>query len=125
MAIIKAINTKDCNGWECGSLPSFDVISIEGEGRVADRDLPKPTSIPLARVLVQNVPAQWAALITSIIFETKAPDGTSKGLLSTAQLQDRQCLYCLLMSAVREFTPTCPAAAWGGMSAFLLQRPHD
>ena len=108
--IKRAINPKDCKGRECGSLPPFDIVPIEGEGLLVNRDnLPELISIPLVRVLVQNIPAQWVAVMQESIL-------TAQEMLTARErydsplwyksnvriiLQDRQCLHCLLTSVVR------------------------
>ena len=98
-----AIETKDCKGRECRPMLPFEVVPVSGEGlMVRDGAILGIDSVPLVVVLSKSVPAQLVALSQDLIFIRSPENGDcSRSVMVKPILQDRQCLHCLLSSAIQ------------------------
>ena len=100
--IAKATTAKNCKGRECGPIPPFDVLPVSGEGIIVEREaLPYNNSIPLIAVLSKSVPAQLVSLSQTSTFKPASDKRLRTDKQLSLFLQDRQCLHCLLMSAIQ------------------------
>ena len=104
--ICMTITAKDCKGRDCGPMPPFDIIHIQGQGLIVHYDnIPPSESIPGVRVHSNSVPAQWVTLIQPSLLtrsrDEQQSQNNSRPMMTSNILQDRQCLHCFLMSAVQ------------------------
>ena len=99
--IAAALSSQDCKGRECARMPAFDVLPMQGEGLLVDRaNLATPT-LPIIRILPNNVAAQWVAVSQDNLITLPDQNSVRLGKRIGNLLQGNRCLYCLMMEALR------------------------